>query len=321
MKAHSWCRVVIPARESFDQAERCIGSVAAAASAARDADLLDRVEVVVIDDGSPRSLSALAERFEDLTVLASGGVGPAAARNLGASLPGAPDLLMFTDSDCTVSTDWICAAAAAASRGAVVMQGVPWLYECKDEWGVHEQRLYQHMFQFSYVASSECRTFDSRNLALSTSIFESIGGFPTDLCFAGAESRQLAERILNRGTPLGWFPEMRVTHRDPRCLLDAARHKFNHGRGRSVLWREPPDLRHVSRRYIGDPIRSGSDPGYVIPVHMAFLLGYLTTSAHDMGWTFADVSNLCRGLDAEATRLGLRICEQLRSSQEVAVRG
>ena len=62
-------------------------------------------EIIVVDDGSRDESARIAAQM-GLRVISQANAGPAAARNLGASLAGG-QLLAFTDADCVPLPDWL----------------------------------------------------------------------------------------------------------------------------------------------------------------------------------------------------------------------
>jgi len=63
-------------------------------------------EIIVVDDGSTDPTAAIAETFEDVTVLRQKHQGPALGRNFGAA-KATGDILMFLDADMTFKNDFV----------------------------------------------------------------------------------------------------------------------------------------------------------------------------------------------------------------------
>ena len=85
-------------------------------------------EVIVVDDGSPDSLAPVVDSFRahlNISLIEQSNVGPAAARNNGAS-NARGELLVFIDDDCTVDLGWLgeLADRFAESPGEMVGGGI-----------------------------------------------------------------------------------------------------------------------------------------------------------------------------------------------------
>lgn len=93
--------IVIPVKDRADDLRNCLTSIQALNYPQ------DKLEVVVVDDGSSDPTPEVAKEFGAL-LIASGAVagGPALARNKGAAVAGG-EILAFIDSDCTASADWL----------------------------------------------------------------------------------------------------------------------------------------------------------------------------------------------------------------------
>jgi cellulose synthase/poly-beta-1,6-N-acetylglucosamine synthase-like glycosyltransferase len=225
----------------------------------------------------------LAHEHPGITIIDVVGAGPGAARNTGLKHVDA-DLYLLTDSDCVVAEDW-CSRAIEwhANRSAPMGQGIPWLYQCKQnfELGKHEEMLYRHMFS-SYLDSGRAAMIDPRCLMLSREYFDC---FPRDLFAAwipdaSAEDRSVVRSLIQQGLRIDWCPDVRVFHEDPPTVEAVWRQKYRHGSGRLYVWPETPNSQFLLDRYFLSPIAAGIDPGYVVPAHLAFLIGYRDSCRH-----------------------------------------
>lgn len=91
--------VIVPAYNASQTIESCL-------QALLDQSIpRDSYEVIVVDDGSNDNTVELASRYP-VRVLRQTHAGPATARNLGAKLA-AGQYLLFTDSDCIPTREWI----------------------------------------------------------------------------------------------------------------------------------------------------------------------------------------------------------------------
>jgi hypothetical protein len=204
-------------------------------------------------------------------------VGPGAARNTGLKKIDA-DLYLLTDSDCVVSEDWCLRAVEwQRHRRALMGQGVPWLYQraANPELGMREENLYRHMFS-TYIEGGRTSMIDPRCLMVSREYF---ARFPRDLFAAwipdaSTQDRAMIGGLLKRGLQVDWCPDVLVYHEDPSDEETLWRQKYRYGRGRIHVWPERPAFEFLLNRYFLSPVAVGNDPDYVVPNHIAFLLGY-----------------------------------------------
>jgi glycosyltransferase involved in cell wall biosynthesis len=277
--------IIVPSRDRLESVSRCLAAIARAVDV-----VMQRrgpscvIHTLLVNDHSKAEFApTLACQHPGITIVDVVGAGPGAARNTGLKHVDA-DLYLLTDSDCVVADDWcIRAIEWHANRCAPMGQGVPWLYQCKQnfELGKREEMLYCHMFSH-YLEGGRAAMIDPRCLMLSREYFDF---FPRDFFAAwipdaSAEDRSVIASLIQRGLRIDWCPDVRVFHEDPSDEETAWRQKYRHGSGRLHVWPETPDFQFLLNRYFLHPIAAGIDPGYVVPAHLAFLLGYRDSCRH-----------------------------------------
>jgi GT2 family glycosyltransferase len=218
--------VVVPTRDRPVQLERCAGALAA----------LDyppeRVEVVVVDDGSrtaPRAgVSALGDRVRLVSQHPSG---PASARNRGAA-EACGAYLVFTDDDCAPAADWLSAlerrlegspGATIAGRAVNALSANPY--------ATASQLLVDYLYVYFNADGDRAAFLTSNNIAVAAEVFREIGGFDESFRLAGAEDRELCHRLRARGHPVVYAPEAVVHHAHPLTLRRFVGQHFRYGRG------------------------------------------------------------------------------------------
>ncbi len=85
----------------------------------------NNLEVIVVDDGSPKSVESLVPEFNcrlRVVIVRQPNGGPSVARNTGAALARGR-LLAFTDDDCEPSPQWLPALAARLSQSECAAGG------------------------------------------------------------------------------------------------------------------------------------------------------------------------------------------------------
>lgn len=97
--------IVIPHLNDAARLETCLVSLAAQTHPA------DRLEIIVVDNGSHTPPRALVARFANAVLVEEATPGPGPARNRGVRAAHAP-ILAFTDSDCIADPGWAAAILA-----------------------------------------------------------------------------------------------------------------------------------------------------------------------------------------------------------------
>lgn len=289
--------VAIPCRDRLDSLFWCLASIINSIDVARSRGL-DRaleIEVNVVNDNSgPGFEGSIRAAYPTVNVVNMGESeqGPGAARNTIFRVRDS-DAYLFTDSDCIVDESW-CAEAIRwlKQRPRLIAQGVPWLYQCKQNpaLGLQEQQLYQHMFSH-YIDRNTCTMLDPRSLLITAEAVERMDGkvFASWITDASAEDRVMVQKILDVAGVLSWEPRLRAYHEDPSHETSIWRQKFRHGSGRVYIWKGTPSVNYLLTRYFDSPLRNGLEPRYVITSHLAFLFGYRTalskqTGCADFAW-------------------------------------
>ena len=161
--------------------------------------------VVVHNSEGPETEALLRERGVQ-HVEAPAGLGPAAMRNIGWRLAGAP-LILFTDDDCRPPADWVenALAAARAHPGAIVQgQTQP----DPDELNVfhHAPHARSQQIEPPHVMAQTC------NILYPREALEAAGGFDETFPQAVGEDTDLALRARAQGVEYVGAPEVLTYH-------------------------------------------------------------------------------------------------------------
>lgn len=191
-------------------------------------------EVIVVDDGSEPAIDPgqlLAGINCKIRLIRQEHSGPATARNLGAAVA-AEKYLAFTDDDCRPQKNWLRILENELSKapgGAVCGRTVNGVG--RQFWAEVSQVLLDYLFESFNQNRKQAGFFISNNLAIPASNFSQIGGFDIRFPLAAAEDRELCDRWLRLGLPLGYVKEAVVKHYHDLSLAGFLRQHFNYGRG------------------------------------------------------------------------------------------
>jgi glycosyltransferase involved in cell wall biosynthesis len=236
--------VVVPTRDRPGPLSACL-----AALEAQDA---PSFEVVVVDDGSrhPAAVAAVVAAAPAARLVRGKGQGPAAARNLGASVARAP-VLCFTDDDCRPGPGWVAALARHIGAGADAVAGPTRNGRPDDACAVASQTITNHLSEASLDASGHLGFAPTSNLACRAELHRGLR-FDESFPLAAGEDRDWCTRLTSRGVPLAYAPEAWVDHHQDLTLQRYWRQQVRYGRGanRGHRNREPGARLAPARFYV-----------------------------------------------------------------------
>ena len=235
---------VIPVRDDAERLRRCLRSIRSNRFPEQ------RVEVIVVDNGSTDRSAEVARSVNAITLDASG-CNVASLRNLGARLARG-QILAFVDADHEIVHTWLSSAVETLRRPRVAAVGATYTPPPQGTW---VQRLYGAL----RGQTEGCGTVEwlgSGNLAIWREAFENIGGFDTSL--ETCEDVDLCLRLRRSGYELIGDERLRTIHHgDPATLWTLLY---------GEMWRGRDNLR-VSLR---GPLSWRGMPSLLIPIaHLA----------------------------------------------------
>ena len=286
-KASVSCTVVIPTYRRPEAIERCLVALSKQEGCGR-------FRVVIVEDGGadPRLAELRARTFDSIEVtwLDQEHLGPATARNLGAS-HAATDTIAFTDDDCRPRPDWLQhLLARLESHPASVVGGHTVNALPENRFSAASQDLVSFITEFGVRSGTPF--FASNNLAISRETFAGLGGFDTSFPLAGGEDRDLCDRALEAGIELIHAPEAVIDHDHRLSATSFWRQHFRYGRGAQHLHAIraqrrvanstviPPVRMRFYRELIGYPF---STPGHPRRLTTSMLL-LLSQVPHTLGF-------------------------------------
>jgi GT2 family glycosyltransferase len=207
--------VIVPTRDRPEALSACLEALAAQTAA-------DRLEVIVVDDGSRRAadVAAVVDRHPPARLVRGRGAGPAAARNDGAAAASG-EILCFTDDDCVPSADWAERLAAEIDGGADAAAGIT----------LSAGGALADAAEIVAQAPARAGPFaPSNNLACAKGVWEAVR-FDESYPSAAAEDRDWCARLAAAGYTLLSAPEARVVHRQALTLRSFFQRQARYGEG------------------------------------------------------------------------------------------
>jgi mycofactocin system glycosyltransferase len=202
----------------------------------------DRLEIIVVDDGSPKEASEIVSSPGVKIIRQDESQGPAACRNVGAE-NARGEIFAFLDADCMAGERWLkeiiplfTAAQAGAAGGYVD--------------GYYKDRL---LDRYERVSSSlnmgkrlllEGKTESSfyvptANMLVNREAFEAAGGFKAGMDVG--EDVDFCWRLRNAGYTLLYLPFGGVAHKHRNRLGRMLKRRGEYGTSEAILYRTHPD--------------------------------------------------------------------------------
>ena len=239
--------IVIPVLDRAGELSRCLDSIA----------LIDypkeKIEVIVVDDGSCDDSAQVARRHGAL-VVSSGGTrrGPAAARNVGAT-HAKGEILAFIDSDCSASAGWLAelvhlfrdartAAVGGMVDGMCCASGV-------DRYEAVMSSLSLGSRERFGGSGDDTFYLPSCNLLVRRDLFISVNGFK-DSMHVG-EDVDLTWRLRDAGWTIAYLPAGRILHQHRSTVRSFMSRRFDYGTSEGMLQKLHPRRR---KRFVLPPL-------------------------------------------------------------------
>lgn len=223
--------IVIPVMNRADELRRCLTSLTQLTYPH------EKLQIIVVDDGSSDTSPDVAREFGALLVPSGGiGRGPAAARNVGASVADG-ELLAFIDSDCSASPDWLCQLIPAFNDSGMAAVGGQVDGMCTES-AVDRYEAVMSSLSISSrerVGNSGTDTFylPSCNLLVRRSAFRSVGGFD-DSMHVG-EDVDLTWRLRDRRWSICYLPFGNILHEHRSSIRSFMSRRFDYGTSEGIL--------------------------------------------------------------------------------------
>lgn len=231
--------IIIPVMNRADELRRCLTSLTQLTYPQ------DKLQTIVVDDGSSDDSALVAREFGALLVPSGGvGRGPAAARNVGASFA-KNEILAFIDSDCSASINWLDELIPAFNDPAMAAVGGQVDGMCSES-AVDRYEAVMSSLSIGTrerVGNSGTDTFylPSCNLLVRRSAFRSVGGFD-DSMHVG-EDVDLTWRLRDRLWSICYLPLGNILHAHRSSIRSFMSRRFDYGTSEGIL-----QILHPTRR-------------------------------------------------------------------------
>jgi GT2 family glycosyltransferase len=229
--------LVIPAFNAGDTLADCLASVRALDYPA------DRLEVIVVDNGSSDGTPDLIRGWRGIRHAFETKRGAAAARNHGARVA-SHEILAFTDADCILDPAWLRHLVTALADRSAGLAGGRILAR---PGGSSIERFGERIHDHESAIGGRFPCAIGMSWACRRSQFWELGGF--DESFLRCQDSDLSFRFHESGYRLTYVPESVLFHRNRDSLRGLFREGAMHGHW-SVLWcrKHAATLRRVGRR-------------------------------------------------------------------------
>ncbi len=205
----------------------------------------DKVEIIVVDDGSTDSTGKVIQTFDVRTIRSPQSIGASACRNL-AARTAQGDLFAFTDSDCVPHPLWLRELSPYFNDQKVGIVGgyVSNFYSRTALDRYEEVRSSLNMGPLSFRVEEDSLSnayVPSCNLIIRKKAFWEAGGFQADL--AVGEDVDLCWRTRALGYRLLYVPQGRIEHKHRNDLPHMLMRRYDYGTLEAILYR-----RHKEKR-------------------------------------------------------------------------
>ena len=204
----------------------------------------DRIEIIVVDDGSTDSTGEVIQTFDIKTIHLPRSIGASACRNLAAREANG-DLLGFTDSDCVIHPRWLTELSPYFNDKKVGIVGgfVSNFYHHSslDRYEEVKSSLNMGPLPFRVEDQLSSAYVPSCNLIIRKEAYFEVNGFQEDLVVG--EDVDLCWRTRELGYHLQYVPRGKIEHKHRNDLLPMLRRRYDYGTSEAILY-----LRHRDKR-------------------------------------------------------------------------
>ncbi len=225
--------VVIPAYNAESTIDECLRALDTQSIEPKD------YEVIVVDDGSTDQTAEIIKRH-DVTYIYQQNAGPARARNHGAE-EAKGRIILFTDSDCVASGNWIEEMVRPLEENENVSAA-------KGAYRTRQSSLTARFAQVEFEERFEILKnaksidmIDTYAAAFRSEVFRGAGGFDESFTVANNEDTELSYKLSSSGHLMLFNPEAIVYHlKHPDSPKKYFKLKLSRGYWRMMVYKRFP---------------------------------------------------------------------------------
>jgi glycosyltransferase involved in cell wall biosynthesis len=195
--------VIIPVYNDPDGLRSCLAALS------RQSYPAERVEVLVVDNGSSSDLSSVTRDFEGIRLLHEDRAGSYYARNRGLS-EARGDVIAFIDADCVPTPDWIRAGVEAIGGEQVGLAVGRVELSFRDPEHLTAVELHEQQYAFPQASYAQDHFGATANVFTRRVVVDKVGGFDSSLMSGG--DKEWGRRIHHHGFQVVYAPDACVVH-------------------------------------------------------------------------------------------------------------
>jgi len=253
-----WISVVVPTRDRPESLRRCLDALAAQT-------VLDKLEVIVVDDGSADgdAVAEAASRSSVTRLLRQAPSGPAAARNAGVRAARG-SFVCLTDDDCEPHEEWAERLVGALQREGDAVGGRT--LSATGKAIVRASELIARAPAMVSAPLDGLAFTPSNNLACRADVLSAVP-FDERYPAAAGEDREWCQRLLQSGRVLQYEPSAVLVHHQELGIRAFLRQQVRYGRGAFRFRRMGTEPRTLERpRFYAQLVRRGFSDGLAVGV-------------------------------------------------------
>jgi glycosyltransferase involved in cell wall biosynthesis len=229
-----WISVVVPTRDRPGSLRRCLDALASQT-------VLDKLEVIVVDDGSTASAAVeeVVARYPFTRLISQTHSGPASARNAGAARSRG-EFVCFTDDDCEPSPAWAERLVHAIEAGADAAAGKTLRGDPGSALAAASELIAGAPALLGEPSAGELTFAPSNNLACRGEVLTEVP-FDERYPAAAGEDRDWCRRLLAGCYVLRREPGAALVHRPEPTFRAFLRQQVRYGRGAFWFRRRGPE--------------------------------------------------------------------------------
>ena len=207
----------------------------------------DKIEVIVVDDGSTDSTAQVIQTFKIKAIHLTHTIGASACRNL-AVKEAKGELMGFTDSDCVAHPNWLKELVPYFEKENVgIVGGYVSNFYYRSALDRYEDtksplNMGRHSFGAEDAKSSNAYV-PSCNLIIRKKAFLEVSGFQRDLNVG--EDVDLCWRVRKLGYYLLYRPQGEVKHKHRNNVMSMLKRRFDYGTSEAILYWRHRDKRKM----------------------------------------------------------------------------